>query len=288
MTEPLDTGGAPEDAPRRPLFVVEPGRIGMRQYLRDLVHHRDLIEVLAIREIKLRYRQTALGVTWVVLQPLLAAGLLGFVFGKIARLPSDGVPYFIFAFAGLLAWNSFNTSVMKTTTSLVSNASLVSKVYFPRLVLPLSTIVSVVLDFFVGLVVLVVMLVTNDLVPDARFLLVPVWLLLFILIAQGIGSVLAAISVRYRDVAQVAPVLLQLVFYASPVAYSTSAVPERYLTLYYLNPVAGLMEAFRWSVVGTPFPPAARIAYAAGVAVVVFAAGVLALEKMERKFADVI
>jgi lipopolysaccharide transport system permease protein len=272
----------------KPHLVIEPGSAPLLQYGRDLWHHRDLIRVLALRDIKLRYRQTALGASWVILQPLLSAGILGFVFGKVAKLPTDGIPFFIFSYAGLLAWSSFSNSLMRTTSSMISNASLVAKIFFPRLVLPLSTIVAIVLDFSVALVVLMIMLFTNDLVPGAPILLLPVWLLLGVMLAQGIGSFLAAMAVRWRDIPQVTPVLLQLFLYASPVAYAVSAVPERYLTVYYLNPLAGMLEAFRWSLLGTPAPTLGHLLYFIVVSVVLFIVGFISLEKLERKFADVI
>ena len=244
--------------------------------------------MLALRDVKLRYRQTALGVAWVILQPLLAAGVLGFVFGRVAKLPTDGVPAFIFAFAGMLCWNVFSQATLRATSSLVGNASLVSKIFFPRLLLPLSTAVGVAIDFAVALVMMAVMLVANDLVPDARVLLLPVWLLLVFMLAEGLGAFLASLAVSYRDVLQVTPVLLQLALYASPVAYAVSAVPDRFVGLYYLNPLASMLQACRWSLLGTPAPPGRYLAYAAGLSVVVFVAGMLALERMESRFADVI
>lgn len=271
-----------------PLVVIKPGAVPLRQYIRDLSHHRDLIRVLAGREIKLRYRQTALGVTWVVLQPLLAAGVLGFVFGRIARLPTEGIPYFVFAYAGMLCWNGFSTVITRTTSSLVSNTSLVSKVYFPRLILPLSAVPAVLLDFGVSFVVMVVLLVTNHLTPGSRLLLLPVWLALTLLLAEGMGCFFAAVSVRYRDIPQIIPVTLQLLLYASPVAYSVQAVPDRYQALYHLNPLAGLLEAVRWSVLNTSAPAGRYLAYSAFSACFAFLAGTVFLERLERRFADVI
>ncbi|MEW6155105.1 MAG: ABC transporter permease [Actinomycetota bacterium] len=271
-----------------PPLVIEAGPTPLGQYLRDMWHHRDLVRVLAVREIKLRYRQTALGATWVVLQPLLAAGILSFVFGTVAQLPSEGVPFFVFAYAGLLCWNAFSSTVARSTTSMVANASLVAKIFFPRLVLPYSSVLVVLLDFVVALSVMVVLLVTNGINPGLPLALFPVWLLLALMLAEGAGTVLASISVRYRDVPQIVPVMMQFFLYASPVAYSATAVPERYQTLYYLNPMASLLDAFRWSMVGTSAPDGTFLAYSAVVAVVAFVAGAIVLERMEGKFADVI
>jgi lipopolysaccharide transport system permease protein len=271
-----------------PLLVIEPGSVSLRRYFRDLLHHRDLVRVLGVRDLKLRYRQTALGVVWVVLQPILAAGILSFVFGRIARLPTDGVPPFVFTFAGMLIWTSVSQTITRTTTSLITNAALVQKVFFPRLILPLSTLMSVTLDFFVSLALLVLLVFLNDISIGLPFLLTPVWVLVALLLASGIGLFLASLCVHYRDVAQMSPVLLQLLLYASPVAYSATAVPAQYGTLYHLNPFAGIIEAGRWSLLGTPLPPAWTIAYSVGFAVVAFVAGMVTLEKLEQRFADVI
>lgn len=276
------------DAPPTPVLVIEPGSAPWRQYARDLLHHRDLIRVLGFREIKLRYRQTALGVAWVVLQPLLSAGILGFVFNRVARLPTDGVPAFAFTFAGFLAWTVFSSSLMRTTLSIVANASLVSKIFFPRVMLPLSALVAVTVDFLVGYFVLLLVLAGSHLLPNARLLLLPVWVLSLMMLSQGVGSVLATFSVRYRDIPQVTPVLVQLLLYASPVAYSISAVPTRYRTIYELNPLASLLGAFRWSVLGTPFPSTGPLMGALVASVAALGIGWVVLERKESTFADVI
>ena len=270
------------------LRVIERGRASLRQYFRDLRGHRDLVRVLAARDLKLRYRQTALGVVWVLLQPILAAGVLSFVFGRIAKLPSDGVSSFLFAFAGMQVWSAINGTISRTTGSFLSNASLVSKVYFPRLILPLSALASVAVDFGVSVMLLIGLLFANDLSPGLPFLLLPVWFLLAVVLAQALGLFLASLSVHYRDVGQITPVVLGLMLYASPVAYSVSAVPERYFVLYHLNPFAGIIQAARWSLLGTPLPPAWTIVYASVLAVVLYLSAVVMLERLEHRFADVI
>lgn len=282
-----------QDAPPAPthepeLVVLGPGRAPVGRYVKDVWRYRELTGVLARREIKLRYRQTVLGGTWVVLQPLLSAGILSFVFGRVARLPTDGVPSFLFTFTGFLYWSVFASSVTRSTSSLIGNASLISKIYFPRLLLPLSTAWAVIVDFAVVSVVLLGLLLANGMAPDARVLLVPVWVLLLLLAAQGLGTFFATLSVSYRDIPLIVPVAVQLALFASPVAYSASAVPARYIDLYHLNPVAPLIGAFRWSVLGTPAPPGRFLALAAVEAVVVFLAGSAMLERGEAKFADVV
>jgi lipopolysaccharide transport system permease protein len=289
-----EAGGGPK---QRPWLVINPGSTPLRQYLRDVVHHRDLIRVLAGRQIKLRYRQTVLGVSWVLLGPLLSAGILGFVFGKVAKLSTDGVPFFLFSYASVAAYNLFANSTTTGTSVYISNSGLVSKIYFPRVILPLSNVLSTLLDYSVSLAVLIVLLFTTEaaggqsLVPGLPFLLLPVWILLFVMFAQGLGALLGSWSVRYRDIPQVVPVLMQLALYASPVAYAvTGNVPEEYQKWYYLNPLASLLEAFRWSAFSgaSPFPSPGYLIYSIVVIVVVFVAGLVILERMEGRFADVI
>lgn len=295
-----EAGGGPK---QQPWLVIIPGSTPLRQYFRDVMHHRDLIRVLAGREIKLRYRQTVLGVSWVLLGPLLSAGILGFVFGKVANLGTEGVPFFIFSYAGMAAWGVYSTTTTKATSTYVSNSSLVAKIYFPRVILPLSHIASVLLDFAVALVVLLVLLYTNSaagetvdgvaraghpLAPGWEFLLLPVWLFLFICLAQGIGGVFGSLAVRYRDVPQVVPVVIQLMLYASPVAYAAENVPERYQFWYYLNPLASLFDAFRWSAFGTELPSFGRLTYSVIFCLIALAIGIVTLERMEGRFADVI
>jgi lipopolysaccharide transport system permease protein len=296
-----EAGGGPQ---QKPWLVIVPGSTPLRQYARDVIHHRDLIRVLAGREIKLRYRQTVLGVSWVLLGPLLSAGILGFVFGKVANLSTDGVPFFVFSYAGLAAWGVYSSTTTKATSTYVSNSGLVSKIYFPRVILPLAGQASILLDFAVSLVVLLVLLFTTEsatttvdgvvqsggsLVPGWEFLLLPVWLFLFICLAQGLGGVLGSLAVRYRDIPQVTPVIIQLLLYASPVAYAVQGnVPEEYQFWYYLNPLVSLFEGFRWSVFGTELPSFGHLAYSVTFCLVALVIGIITLERMEGRFADVI
>ena len=256
--------------------------------LRQIWLFRDLLTTLAERDIKLRYRQTALGVAWVVLQPLLAAGIFSFVFGRVAGLSSDGIPYFIFAYAGLLAWTAFSSTVTKASSCLVGNAQLVSKVYFPRLILPLSTIFSTLIDFGVALGMMAVLMVSYGVRPTLGLLFLPVCLLLILMLALGVGLYASALMVTYRDVQYILPVLIQFFMYASPVAYAVSQVPAHFHTLYFLNPLSGLFEAFRWCFFGNGDVGVSHLLYSAAFAVAVFVGGALSFRKMERQFADVI
>ncbi len=254
----------------------------------EVWHFRDLLLSLAGRDLKLRYRQTALGVIWVILQPLIAAGILSFVFGAVAKLSSDGLPHFIFSFAGLLAWNAFNNTLSRSSTSLVGNAHLVSKVYFPRLVLPLSTLISTLVDFAVAMGMMIVLMICYRIAPQPGLLLLPILLLILAAMALGVGLYAAALMVSYRDIGYILPVFMPFLMWASPVGYSISDVPLRWRGWYMLNPLAGLIQSFRWSLLGRGEFSATQLIYPATVSVAVFVAGAFAFRRMERRFADVI
>jgi len=271
-----------------PHIVIRPPSRWASVDVREVWEFRDLLTRFAIRDLKRRYKQTALGVVWVLLQPLLTAGIFSFVFGQVAGLPSDGVPYFAFAYAGMMSWSLFSASVTKISGSLIGNAQLISKVFFPRLVLPLSTLGSTIVDFVIALAMGVVVVLAAGVTPTAALLLLPLWTIVALMLGAGIGLVAAALMVSYRDVAYVVPVAVQMLLYASPVAYSMSAVPERAQRIVGLNPLTGLMEAFRWSMLGTAAPSPALVAYTLAAAGVVFFVGTLVFTRMERRFADVI
>ena len=254
----------------------------------EMWRYRDLFAALAVRDVKLRYKQTALGVSWVLLQPVLAAGIFAFVFGKVAGMPSDGVPYFVFSYVGLLAWNAFNSTVTKASASVVGNTQLVTKIYFPRLLLPLSTIPATALDLAVGTVLMFGLMAVYGIHATWALLLLPVWLVLLLTLAVGIGTYTAALTVSYRDLQYVIPVLLQMLLYASPVAYGASAVPVELRPIFFLNPIAGLLEAFRWSVLGRGDLGWGHILYAGVFAIAVCLAAAVAFVRMERKFSDII
>ena len=270
------------------LHVIRP--IGDRRFpdFAEVWRFRDLCAALGRRDATLRYRQTLLGVVWVVLQPLIAGGLFTVVFGKVAKLPSDGIPYFLFAYAGFVAWTAFQNALTRSSGSLLAQSSLVTKVYFPRLVLPLSTLWSTAVDFSVGFASLVVLLVIYRVPPGWPLLLLPVWIALFHALGLGLGTLSAALSVRYRDLQYALPVLVQLLLYASPVAYGTSVVPARFRALYVLNPLAGMLDGFRWSVAGTAPPSALSVSMAVGGTVLALVAGFAFFSRFERRLADVI
>ncbi len=273
---------------KEPYLVIKPTSGWQALQLGQIWRFKDLLVTLARRDVTLRYRQTALGVAWVVLQPLIAAGIFAFVFGVVAELPSGGTPYFVFSYAGLLGWNLFSTTMARASVSLTGNSQLISKVYFPRLILPLSGVFSTLLDFIVATVVMIVLMVFYQITPGMGLLLLPLWMSLITLLALGIGLTAAALAVSYRDVLHILPVMTQMILYASPVAYATVAVPEHLRPLYLLNPMANLIEAFRWSLLGTGQVSWKYMLGTIIVVGVVFIGGAFAFKRMERKFADVI
>jgi lipopolysaccharide transport system permease protein len=250
--------------------------------------YRDLLWALAVRDVTLRYRQTALGVIWVVLQPLLAAAIMAFVFGMIAKLDSGGLPYLLLSYTGMLGFQAFNSTLSKASACIVGNAHLVSKVYFPRLILPFSTVLSTLLDFAVGFALLLVLMGVYGIRPRASLLLLPVLLALLIVFAVGLGLWVSALMVTYRDLQFVIPYFTQLLMYASPVALTLSAVPKSLQIFYFLNPLTGLLETFRWAIVGRGTISGLAIAYSVVVTVLTFLFGTFEFKRMERTFADVI
>lgn len=242
-----------------------------------------------MRDIKLRYRQTLLGVLWVVIQPLLAAGIFAFIFGRVAHLDSAGEPYLLFSYMGLLVWNLFNGSMIKATGALVTNAPLVSKIFFPRMLLPFSAIVSTLLDFGIGLVVGFVLMLFYGSVPGPSLIAAPFWLGLLLMFSAGAGLFCAALAVAYRDVMHILPVGLQLLLYGSPVGYSISVIPAglpRFI--YRLNPLAPMIEGFRNAVLGHGFIGFHSATYAIVAAITALVGGLVFFRRMERQFADVI
>ncbi|MGD9794281.1 MAG: ABC transporter permease [Acidimicrobiia bacterium] len=272
----------------QPDLVIKPPARWSPINVRELWEFRDLLLRFAQRDVTLRYRQTALGVIWVVLQPLMAAGVFTFVFGRVADLPSEGVPYFAFSYAGMLGWNLFNSTVGKFSGSLVGNAGLVSKIFFPRLVLPLSTWGSTLLDFTVAMGMMVVVLLIAGVAPGIGLLALPIWVVLALLIGGGIGLMAAALMVKYRDVGYVMPVMTQMLLYGTPIAYSLSRVPESALTWVKLNPLTGVMVGFRWSLLDTSRPDGLSVTSSAVAGVSLFVVGATVFTRMERQFADVI
>ncbi|MFV2144751.1 ABC transporter permease [Isoptericola sp. G70] len=267
--------------------ITPPGRLNLPAW-RELWESREVLYRFGMRDIILRYRQTVIGVAWVVLQPLAAAGIFSIVFGQVANLSSGDVPYFVFSFAGMLVWNLFNGIVTRAAPSLVANQSLVAKVFFPRMLVPLSSVLAVMLDFLVASSLLVVLLIVYGVPVGWPLLSLPVWVAVAVLLGSGIGLAASAVTVTYRDVNYALPWVMQILLYATPVAYSLENVPDDLLWLFNLNPLTWLLECFRWATLGTPMPPAWQLCSVIAAAGLVFLGGTLVFQKMERGFADVI
>jgi lipopolysaccharide transport system permease protein len=272
-----------------PMVRIRPPRAWEALDISAIWRFRDLLFALAERDIKLRYRQTLLGVLWVVFQPLLGAGIFAFIFGRVARLDSGGVPYLLFAYTGLLAWNLFSGIVLKSAGSLVANAPLVAKIFFPRVLLPVSSVLSTLLDFVVASAVGVLLFVAYGQSPGWALLTIPLWLAALVLIATGVGLICAALAVAYRDVLHILPVVLQFLLYGSPVGYTIAVIPPGWpRTLFKLNPLAPLIEGFRTALLGRGFIHWPSSIYAGGAAVAIFVVGLIIFRRLERQFADVI
>ncbi|HKP54363.1 MAG TPA: ABC transporter permease [Chloroflexia bacterium] len=268
--------------------MIQPARGWEGLNLRELWEYRDLLLILAGRDVKLRYKQTALGIIWVVLQPLAAALIFAVVFGNFARLPSDGMPYLLFVFCGLLVWNYFAGILQRAGTSLVADSRLISKVYFPRLLIPLSSAGAVLIDFAVTLMVFLIMMASYRVAPTWNLLSLPLFLLLATLAATGISFWLSALNVRYRDFMYTLPFLVQVWMFASPVVYAASIVPPEWQTFYSLNPAVGFIEGFRWALLGRSALSIEMVVSAAVVSLVAFVSGAFFFRRVEREFADVI
>lgn len=270
------------------VVIIKPSRGLVDLDLKSLWRFRDLLHAFAVRDIRLRYRQTALGATWVVLQPLLSALIFAVVFGFIAKMPSQGVPYFLIAFSGMMGWTLFYGNLTRVSPSLVANAALVRKIYFPRLLVPLGVVPSVVLDFLVSVAVMGVLLVVYGVTPGWGLLLFPFCVLIILFLSLGLGLMGSSLAVKYRDIQHIVPFFAQLLMYASPVGYSIAAVPLRIRPYYLLNPLAEPIDTIRWAFLGLGQPNYYYLGYSFLVSVVVMWAGLIVFRSCEREFADVI
>jgi lipopolysaccharide transport system permease protein len=254
--------------------------------LGELWAYRELLYFFVWRDVKIRYKQTAVGVLWVVLQPLLTMAVFTLFFGRLAKLPSEGLPYPVFYFAALVPWMYFNYALQNATNVVVENQRMITKVYFPRLVLPLSSVLSGLVDFAIGFVVLLGVTFYYGIKPAAPAALLPAFLLLAILTALGVGLWLSALNALYRDVRYVMPFLLQFWMFASPVAYPSSLVPARWRWLYGLNPMAGVIDGFRWALTGHGQAPTASLLVSSAAVLVILFGGLIFFQRMEGTVAD--
>lgn len=275
---------APAEAP--PVFVIRPSSGWKPVDLRELWAYRELAGFLVWRDLKVRYKQTAIGVLWAVLQPAAMMIVFTLIFGRLAGMPSDGAPYPVFALAALVPWQLFSRAISESTSSLVTDQRLITRVYFPRVLVPVATVLAALVDFAFGLVLLLGIMLAHGIVPGPAVLLLPALALLLLLAAVGTGLWLSALNVEYRDVAYTIPFLSQLWFFATPVVYSSRSIPSPYRELLGLNPMAGVVEGFRAALLGSGPPPAAMLAASALTAALLFLSGLVWFRRRERSFVD--
>ena len=269
-------------------LVIEAGRTE-KQYWKDLWRYRELFYFLAWRDILVRYKQTAIGIGWALIRPFLTMVVFTVVFGQLAKLPSQGVPYPILVFAGMLPWQFFSNALSECSNSLIGNANLISKVYFPRLIVPTSAVIVSFVDFLISGMILLGLMIWYNFVPDWRILTLPIFILISCAASMGVGLWLAALTVQYRDFRFIVPFIIQFGLYISPVGFSSSIVPEQWRLLYSLNPMVGVIDGFRWAILGgaaTIYLPGFFLSLT--LVFLLLWSGIWYFRKMERTFADVI
>jgi lipopolysaccharide transport system permease protein len=279
---------SPEDAGKTSVVVIQPTRGLFCLDLNGIWHYRELLYFLIWRDIKVRYKQTVIGSGWAIFQPLMTMVIFTIVFGHFAKVPSDGLPYPIFAYTALLPWNYFAQAISRSGISLVGNANLISKVYFPRLIVPLSAAVAPLVDFVVAFVVLLGMMAWFGIVPTWHVLTLPLFLFIALLTALAVGLWLSALNVKYRDVGYTIPFLIQFWMYASPVAYPISLVPDKWRLLYSLNPMAGVIEGFRWALLKQASPDLGVMLMSAVMIMALLFGGIVYFGRTEETFADIV
>jgi lipopolysaccharide transport system permease protein len=289
LSSPIPSGDVSQVPANQPsTTLITPAAGWAAPNLRELWAYRELLYFLVWRDIKVRYKQTALGVTWAVLQPFLTMVVFSIFFGKLARIPSDGIPYPIFSFAALVPWTFFSYGLSQSANSVVADQQLVRKVYFPRLAIPTATVLSGVVDFVLAFVLLLGMMLYYGFVPTLQALWVVPLLLLALVTSLGVGLWLSALNVQYRDVRYTIPFLTQLWLFATPIAYPSSLLAEPWRTVYGINPMAGVVEGFRWALLGSGTPPGAIILVSTVAALLLLIGGAFYFRRMEDSFADVI
>lgn len=274
--------------PNQIVTDIHPDRGWLDLDLGAVWRYRELLGVLVMRDLQVLYKQALLGAGWAILQPVFAVIIFSIIFGYIVKMPSEGVPYPLFAFAGVLPWTYFAEAVRRSGVGLVTDAELVRKIYFPRLIMPLANVVSPLVDFCIAFVVLLVVMAFYGIAPNVKMLIIPPLMIVAALLALSIGLWLAPINVRFRDIKHTLPFMIQIWMYASPIVYPLSLVPEQWRMLYSLNPMVGVIEGFRWAVFGQGAPNFMALGMSAIVIVLLLAGGLVFFRRMERTFADVI
>ena len=274
-------------AVRHPLVAIRPTGKWVALDLRGLWSHRDLLYFLTWRDVKVRYHQTLLGAAWAIIQPLFAMAIFTLFFGRLAGVPSDGIPYPIFAYAGLLPWMFFSNAVTNSGNSLVGSANLITKVYFPRMIIPAAAVAAGLIDFGVALLVLVALMIYYGIAPGWNLLMFPVMVGLTMLLALGVGMLMSGLNVKYRDIRHALPFVIQLWMFATPIVYPASLVPEKWRLVYALNPLTGIIEGYRCALFGTRFDWAS-LGTSAAITVAVLVYSLYSFRRMEKSFADVV
>jgi lipopolysaccharide transport system permease protein len=275
-----------ENSARERKTVIKPTSGWAALNLRDMWLYRELVFFMTWRDLKVRYKQTLLGVGWAILQPFLTMVVFSIFFGNLAKVPSDGVPYPIFSYTALIPWTLFSKALQDASRSLVANSHMITKIYFPRMILPISSVLAGVADFLIAFIVLLGMMFYYKIAPTTNVWALPLFLLLALITAVGVGLWLSALNVLYRDINYILPFLTQFWMYLTPIAYPSSMVPEQWQAVYALNPMTGVVEGFRWALLGTGQPPGVMTLVSAGVAVVLLISGMFYFKRMERLFAD--
>ncbi len=269
-------------------LLIEPSKGWVSLKLHELWEYRELLYFLTWRDIKVRYKQTVLGASWAIIQPFFTMVVFSLFFGKLAKVPSDGVPYPIFSYTAMVPWTFFANGLTLSSNSLVASANLIKKIYFPRLVVPISAVISGVVDFVLAFVVLLIMMLVYGIVPTINVLLLPFFLLLAFATSLGVGMWLSAMNVQFRDVRYTIPFLTQFWLFATPIAYPSSLLDQPWRTLYGINPMAGVVEGFRWALLDTNTAPGPIIIVSTSVALLLLVSGTFYFRRMEKTFADVV
>jgi len=271
-----------------PKTRIEPSKGWTSLNLRELWEYRELLYFFVWKDLKVRYKQTILGVTWAILQPILTMIIFSLFFGRLAKMPSDGLPYPIFNFAALVPWTFFANALVNASNSLVVNANMIKKIFFPRMTLPIATVLSGLVDFVLAFIILLAMMSYYDLTPTINIVWLPLFLLLALITSLGVSLWLSAMNVKFRDVRYTIPFLTQAWLFATPIAYSSSLLSEPWKTIYGLNPMAGVVEGFRWALLGTDTAPGPIILVSSLAALALFISGAYYFRRLEKDFADVV
>jgi len=277
-----------EEAPPAHFLRIQPSRSWAALRLKELWDSRELLYFFALRDIKVRYKQTALGAAWAIIQPLFSMLVFSLFFGRLGKMPSDGIPYPIFSFAALVPWMFFASSLQQASISVVTNSALLKKVYFPRLTIPMAPVIAGTVDFSISFSVLLCFMLYYGITPTSRVVWVPLFLLLAVITSLGVSLWLAALNVLYRDVQYVIPFLIQFWLFATPIAYPSSLLPPFARTIYGLNPMAGVVEGFRWALLGAKTAPGSMLAVSVCTALGLLFGGLFYFKHMEKTFADVV